>query len=117
MQDETPGRSRQGAVTVLALLLSLLLGYAPAAATSAQTDRSALRLGKSESGKASAVLRSGARAHADDKAGNDLLGASPARPITASLWRHPAQSLSVGETAGERAPLTRAYRARAPPAA
>jgi hypothetical protein len=69
VQDEASGRSRQGTVTVLALLFSLLLGYAPAAAASADVDRGAVRLGKTEAGKANVLLRSGGRLQNDEGEG------------------------------------------------
>ncbi len=116
MQDEPPGRSRQGTVTVLALLLSLLLGYAPAAAA-AEADRGAVRLGKFEAGKAGAVLRSAGRLHSADADKDDLLAAVPPGVVVASLWIYPAQASPAAAGAAPRAPLTRAYRARAPPAA
>lgn len=117
MQDEAPGRSRQGTVTVLALLLSLLLGYAPAAAASVETDRSAARLGKSEAAKSGAVLRTSSRLQSDDNETDELLGASAARPVTTLLWQHPAAAPAARAADEVRPLLARAYRARAPPAA
>lgn len=117
MQDEAPGRSRQGTVTVLALLLSLLLGYAPAAASAVETDRSAARLGKSEAAKSGAVLRTAARLQSDDEDRDELLAASPARPVRTRLWQHPAAALALRDVGGLRLPVATAYRARAPPAA
>ncbi len=118
MQDEAQSRSRQGTVTVLALLLSLLLGYAPAAASSAEFDRSAARLGKSEVGKAGAVLRTGGRLQSDDEADReDLLAGSAPRVVTTTTWLHPAERVSARSCSDVLAPTSRAYRARAPPAA
>ena len=104
-------------MTVLALLLSLLLGTAPAAAAAAESDRSAVRHGKSEANKAGAVLRTGGRVHADDSDGDELLAAAPPRAVSGSLWSHPAEIAFAGDRSGLRAPLAHAYLARAPPAA
>jgi hypothetical protein len=104
-------------VTVLALLLSLLLGYAPAAASTAEPDRSALRLGKSDAAKSGAVLRSGSRLQSDDQEGDQLLAAVPPRPVASSICQHPAAEPAARDP-GEVCPgRTHAYRARAPPAA
>ena len=103
-------------MTVLALLLSLLLGFAPAAAA-AEGDRSAVRVGKTEVGKASALLRAGGRVQSDDHDGDELLAAPPARIVTFSLWQYPAEAAAAPSGAGTGAPHARAYRARAPPAA
>ena len=102
-------------MTVLALLLSLLLGFAPAAA--AEVDRGAVRLGKTEVGKASALLRAGGRVQSDDQEGDELLAAPPARILTVSLWQYPAGAAAAPRGAGIGAPHAHAYRARAPPAA
>ena len=104
-------------MTVLALLLSLLLGFAPAAAAAAEVDRGAVRLGKTEVGKASALLRTGGRFQNDDHEGDELLAAPPARIVTFSLWQYPAEAAAAPSGAGTGAPHARAYRARAPPAA
>ncbi len=117
MQDEAPGRSRQGTVTVLALLLSLLLGYAPAAASAAEPGRSALRLGKSDAAKAGAVLRSGSRLQSDDQDGGNLFAAVPPRPVTVFLWQRPAAEPAAREHGEFPHGRIHAYRARAPPAA
>jgi hypothetical protein len=103
-------------VTVLALLLSLLLGYAPAAASAAEPG-SALRLGKSDAAKAGAVPRSGSRLQSDDQDGGDLFAAVPPRPVTLFLWLRPAAELAARELGEIHPGRIRAYRARAPPAA
>jgi hypothetical protein len=117
VQDEGAGRSRQGAVTVLALLFSLLLGYSPAAAASLEVERGAVRLGKTEAGKASLLLRSGGRLQSDEHEGDEPLAAPPARIVTFSLSRRPATAAAAAGEAGIGERPARAYRARAPPAA
>ncbi len=104
-------------MTVLALLLSLLLGYAPAAASIAEIDRSALRLGKSDAGKAGAVLRTGTRLQSEDQEGDELLAAVPPRPLACSLSCHPAAAPAAHDIGDLRPRPTHDYRARAPPAA
>lgn len=117
MRDEAPGRSRQGTVTVLALLLSLLLGYAPAAASTVETDRAALRLGKPDALKSGAVLRTGGRLQSDDSDRDHLLAGSSAGIVTNLLWQRPAHVAAATPFTGVAAPAPHAYRARAPPAA
>lgn len=117
MQDEAPGRGRQGTVTVLALLLSLLLGYAPAAAATAPTDGSAARLGKSEAAKAGVALRAGGRLQSDDQESDDLLAGAAPRSVSTLLYLRPAASPAAPALRGFRPAGTHFYRARAPPAA
>lgn len=119
MQDEASGRGRQGTVTVLALLLGLLLGYAPAAASAVgEIDRTSARFGKPDVGKAGAALRAGTRVQSDDVDDDEGgLGASGARPVTFLLGQRPAARPVAASAAAPRAPLARANRARAPPAA
>jgi hypothetical protein len=104
-------------VTVLALLLSLLLGYAPAAASAVHADRGAPGLGKADANKSGAVVRAGGRLQSDDREEDELLGASPARPVTQSLSQRPATTCASADVAGVSLPAVRRYRARAPPAA
>jgi len=117
VRDEALGRSRQGTVTVLALLLGLLLGYAPAAASPAELDRSAARLAKSEIGKAGAALRTGGRLQSEDPESDDPLVGSKPRPVTASLWLRTVEAPAARPVHGIRPAPSRAYQARAPPAA
>jgi len=117
VQDEAPGRSRQGTVTVLALLLSLLLGYAPAAAAGAEGDRSAVRHGKSDAAKAGALLRTGGRLDVDDQESDELLPADPPRPVASTFTQHPAAAPVASNRAAIRVRPAYSHRARAPPAA
>lgn len=112
MVDGHELKQKRGAVTVLALLVSLLLGYAPAAAQ-ASPDRSA-SLGPTELVKRGQALRTSVRAEADD-ADPELASAEPPKVRTELAWLRPAGSSYPLVDTGEprRAPL--AYRARAPP--
>jgi hypothetical protein len=104
-------------VTVLALLFSLLFGFAPAAAAAGEVDRGAVRLGKPDAGKANISLRCGGRLQDDEQDGDELVAAPPARIVTFSLFIHPAAAAFAGGCDDKGAPSARAYRARAPPAA
>lgn len=117
MQGEGLGRSKQGTVTVLALLFSLLLGYAPAAAASAEIDRGVVRLGKADAGKASVLLRSGGRLQSDEAKGDELLGPFRGGIVTSSLFQYPAPAPAADAHDGVGTPPARGYQARAPPAA
>jgi hypothetical protein len=106
---------KSGAATVLALLVSLLLGYAPAAAQ-AETDRST-RLGPMELVKRGAALRAAVRGDAEDPETDTALLPPPPRVRTEAFAARPADSLRpIAHSHNDRR-APRAYRARAPPAA
>jgi hypothetical protein len=103
---------------VLALLFSLLFGFAPAAAAAAgDVDRGAVRLGKPDAGKANISLRSGGRLENDEQEGDELVAAPPAGIVTFTLSSYPEAAAFAGDCHEKGAPVARAYQARAPPAA
>lgn len=113
MVDGAELRRKRGAATVLALLVSFLFGYAPAAAQ-VDLDRSA-RLAPAELTKRTATLRTTVRSQADDDA--DLILAPPPLVHTELVSIQPTGETPSVETFSEPGNPPLAYRARAPPAA
>ena len=116
MVDGTELRAKRGTFTVLALLVSFLLGYAPAAAQTEADSRSA-RLGSTELVKRGTALRTTIRGQSEDGDQETALLSLPPSVVTIGLGVRPATSIT---DAGQAAPIPgrlHAYRARAPPAA
>lgn len=114
MLDEAQQGRRGGTVTVLALLVTLLLGYGgPAGA--AEVDSRSARLGQFDAGKASVALRTAARNQSDAEEDEPALPAPP-RPDGSFILLHPgSETFAPYLAAAPRAPA-RFYQARAPPA-
>ena len=117
MDDRSHKLSMRGPAAMLALLLSVLIGAAPA---SALTDIRAPGLGQPDTGKAAALHRSLRRA-SDEKADPADLPLEPAGAVpSAAASRSPPLDPAAGAS---RPAIVRAdarpspFRARAPPAA
>jgi hypothetical protein len=115
MVDGEDLKRKRGAVTVLALLVSLLFGYGPAAAQ-AQSDGSA-RLAPAELAKRTVPLRTSLRSQADDPDSEEAFVAAPPRVVTETGAARPAAAPACFTGCGVPHPRPLAYRARAPPAA
>ena len=106
-------KQKRGAATVLALLVSLLFSYAPAAAQ-VESDRTA-RLGPTELVKRAALVRASVRAEADDE--DPVLLPPQPRVHTETTTIRPAGTFQPVQISSAARSAPRAYRARAPPAA
>lgn len=114
MDDGVDLKRKRGTVTVLALLVSFLFGYAPA---TAQVSVSDARFGTPELVKRGQALRTAVRTSADDRDDDAALLPPPPRIVTALLALRPvaAPAAPVRDDAPQQPSAS--YRARAPPAA
>lgn len=118
MLDEAQSKRKQGTLTVLALLLSVLFGYGQGAVAGQDLTRSA-RLGQTDAAKPGATLRASTRTQAEDPDEADRMVLLPPAPQVRRdrLAARPAGE-SLLATAAEGRPGHRLpYQARAPPAA
>lgn len=117
MVDGDDVKRKGGAVTVLALLVTFLLGYAPAAAQTT-TDGNGARLGTAELVKRGAALRTSVRSGQPDDQDFDSAIVPPSPDTITEILDIRAAGV---EACIERAAAPRrcpsAYRARAPPTA
>ena len=113
MLDGAELKQKRGAATVLALLVSLLFSYAPAAGQ-VESDRTA-RLGPTELVKRAALVRASVRAEADDE--DPVLLPPPPRVQTETATIRPAGTFWPVQISSAARSAPHAYQARAPPAA
>ena len=121
MPTRAQDRAGSGPFAALLILLSLVLGSANAAASSAGTNGPATRLAPAPHNSAAALLPSGTRNPLEDEADGARGGPSllPSRPgiVTERLPARPRAEAPVRVPAAVPRPAIAAYRARAPPAA
>ena len=118
MLDEAHKEKKQGALTVLALFIAVLLGQGGVAAA-AELDSRAARLGQSDPARSGAILRSAVRSAAEEADPDELPALLPPKPQLQSdfVAIQPASLGLAGLGSATPSQPARAYRARAPPSA